>query len=109
MKGNNSRTISTTTSLTDQSLRTSLIRNTDHDISLDLTDVSILSVGLKRYQNHNHEMLTDDDEDNEVIETSDDEDDDDDDDEPFPSNSTNALLNNTNNNDDMDLGLIDPD
>ncbi|CAF4721706.1 unnamed protein product, partial [Rotaria magnacalcarata] len=107
MKGNYSRT--TTASIPGQSLRTSLIRNTDHDTSLDLTDVSILSVGLKRFQNHNHEMLTDDDDDNEVVETSDD-DDDDDDDEPFPSNSNNALLNNTNNNnDDMDLGLIDPD
>ena len=65
MKGNYSRT--TTTSIPDQSLRTSLIRNTDHDTSLDLTDVSILSVGLKRFQNHNHEMLTDDDDDNEVV------------------------------------------
>ena len=66
MKGNNSRT--TTSSITDQSLRTSLIRNTDQNTSLDLTDVSILSVGLRRYhQHHDHGMLTDDDEDNEVV------------------------------------------
>ncbi len=68
MKGNNSRTTTTTTtSGTDQSLRTSLIHNTDQDTSLDLTDVSILSVGLTRYQHHDHGMLTDDDEDNEIV------------------------------------------
>jgi hypothetical protein len=67
MKGNNSRTTTTTSSLTDQSLRTSLLRNTDQDTSLDLTDVSILSVGLTRYQHHDHGMLTDDDDDNEVV------------------------------------------
>jgi len=65
IKGNNSRP--TTTSIPDQSLRTSLIRNTDQDTSLDLTDVSILSVGLTRYQHHDHGMLTDDDDDNEVV------------------------------------------
>jgi hypothetical protein len=65
MKSNNLRPL--TTSITDQSLRTSLIHNTDQDTSLDLTDVSILSVGLARYQNHDHGMLTDDDDDNEVV------------------------------------------
>ncbi|UJR22944.1 hypothetical protein I4U23_025971 [Adineta vaga] len=120
LKGNNSRTTTTTTtSITDQSLRTSLLRTTNQDIPLDLTDVSILSVGLSRYQHHDHGMLTDDeddDDDNEVVETSDEEDDDDDDDDDhhhhqFPNHSRTTLLNNTNNNnnDDMDLGLIDPD
>jgi hypothetical protein len=61
IKSNNSRT--TTKSGTDQSL----IHNIDQNTSLDLTDVSILSVGVTHYQNHNHEMLTDDDEDNEVV------------------------------------------
>jgi hypothetical protein len=66
MKSNNTRL--TTTSITDQSLRTSLIHNnTEQDTSIDLTDVSILSVGLTRYQNHDHGMLTDDDEDDEVV------------------------------------------
>lgn len=67
MKSNNSRTTTTTTLVTDKSLRKSLIRNTNQDTSINLTDVSILSVGLKRNQNLNHEMLTDDDEDNEVV------------------------------------------
>jgi len=65
IKSNNSRT--TTKSGTDQSLHTSLIHNIDQNTSLDLTDVSILSVGVTHYQNHNHEMLTDDDEDNEIV------------------------------------------
>jgi hypothetical protein len=67
IKNNNSRTTTTTTPGTDQSLRTSLTHNIDQNTSLDLTDVSILSVDLTHYQNHNHEMLTDDDEDNEVV------------------------------------------
>lgn len=67
MKSNNSRTTTTTTLVTDKSLRKSLIRNTNQDTSINLTDVSILSVGLKRNQNLNHEMLTDDDEDNEIV------------------------------------------
>jgi len=58
MKSNNNRKIPT-----DQSL----IHNTNQDTSLDLTDVSILSVGLTRYHNHTHGMLTDDDEDNEIV------------------------------------------
>jgi hypothetical protein len=67
IKSNNSR-ITTTKLGTDQSLRTSLIHNTDQNTSIDLTDVSILSVGLTRYQHrYNHGMLTDDDEDNEVV------------------------------------------
>jgi hypothetical protein len=61
MKNNNTR--KKTTSGTNQSLRTSL----NQDTSLDLTDVSILSVGLTHYQHHDHGMLTDDDEDNEVV------------------------------------------
>jgi hypothetical protein len=65
MKTNNTRI--TTTSETDQSIRTSLIHNTNQDTSLDLTDVSIVSVGLTHYQHHDHGMLTDDDEDNEVV------------------------------------------
>ena len=44
----------TTTSATDQSL----IHNTNQDTSLDLTDISILSVGPNRIRG----MLTDDDE-----------------------------------------------
>ena len=62
MKSKNSR-IRTT----DQSLHTSLIHNTNQNSSLDLTDVSILSVDLRRYQHHDHGMLTDDDEDNEMV------------------------------------------
>ena len=65
MKGSNFRT--PTTSINDQLIQASLIQNTDRDTSLDLTDVSILSVGLARYRNSNHEMLTDDDEDNECV------------------------------------------
>ncbi|CAF1355808.1 unnamed protein product [Adineta ricciae] len=106
IKGNNSRT---TTSITDPSLRASLIRTSNQDTPLDLTDVSILSVGLTRFQHHDHGMLTDDDDDNEIIETSDEEDDDDDD-QRFANHSRTTLLNNTNHNsDDMDLDLIDPD
>ena len=74
MKGNQSRTTTaaaaaTTTSVSDQPLRSSLLRGTDQDASLDLTDVSILSVGLTRYQHHDHGMLTDgdDDENDEIV------------------------------------------
>ena len=63
MKNNNTRI--RTKSGTDQSLRTTLIHNINQNNSLDLTDVSILSVGLTHYQHHNYGMLTDDDEDNE--------------------------------------------
>jgi hypothetical protein len=52
MKSNIHRKITTLT--TDQSL----IHNINQNTSLDLTDISILSVGL----NHTHGMLTDDDE-----------------------------------------------
>ena len=65
MKGSNFRT--PTTSINDQLIQASLIQNTDRDTSLDLTDVSILSVGLAHYRNSHHEMLTDDDEDNECV------------------------------------------
>lgn len=37
------------------------------DNSIDLADVSIISVGLSRYQQFNHRMLTDDEEDIEVV------------------------------------------
>ncbi|CAF4756092.1 unnamed protein product, partial [Rotaria socialis] len=78
------------------------------DLSTDLTDVSIISVGLSRYQHHNHRMLTDDEEDIED-ETSDDEDGDDDDEIPSPFISHSHLSLNNNNNDDIDIGPIDPD
>ena len=64
IKGNNSRT---TTSITDPSLRASLIRTSNQETPRDLTDVSILSVGLTRFQHHDHGMLTDDDDDNEIV------------------------------------------
>ena len=127
LKGNQSQIPPTTTS--------SSIRHADQDTSLDLTDVSILSVGLRHYRQHDPSMLTDDDDDQEVVrnlredlfsqsifqvETSDedDDDDDDDDDEPFTPHTRHGLLNNHHHhlhhhhhhaNDEMDLGLIDPD
>lgn len=54
---------SRTTSITDQTLK----QNSNKDSSIDLTDVSIISVGLTRYQQYNHRMLTDDEEDIEVV------------------------------------------
>ena len=48
--------------ITDQTLKTT----TKQDTSIDLTDVSIISVGLSRYPQYNHRMLTDD-EDIEVV------------------------------------------
>lgn len=52
---------------TEQSLRTLVIPHSDPNTSIDLSDVSILSVGLRRYPNHTNEMLTDDEDDNEVV------------------------------------------
>lgn len=52
---------------TEQSLRTLVIPHSDPNTSLDLSDVSILSVGLRRYSNHTNEMLSDDDDDNEIV------------------------------------------
>lgn len=49
-------------SITDQTIK----HNSKQDSSIDLTDVSIISVGLTRYPHHNHRMLTDDEEDIEV-------------------------------------------
>jgi hypothetical protein len=54
---------SRTTSITEQSLK----HTTKPDTPIDLTDVSIISVGLTRYQQYNHRMLTDDEEDIEVV------------------------------------------
>jgi hypothetical protein len=54
---------SRTSSLTDQTLKS----NSKQDPSIDLTDVSIISVGLTRYPHHTHRMLTDDEEDIEVV------------------------------------------
>jgi hypothetical protein len=51
-------------SITEQTLK----HNSKQDPSIDLTDVSIISVGLTRYPYHNHRMLTDDEEDIEVVE-----------------------------------------
>lgn len=51
-----------TSSITDQTVK----HNPKQDLSSDLTDVSIISVGLTRYPHHNHRMLTDDEEDIEV-------------------------------------------
>ncbi|CAF3550465.1 unnamed protein product [Rotaria socialis] len=98
------KSTSRTSSITDQTVK----HNSKQDLSTDLTDVSIISVGLSRYQHHNHRMLTDDEEDIED-ETSDDEDGDDDDEIPSPFISHSHLSLNNNNNDDIDIGPIDPD
>jgi hypothetical protein len=50
-------------SISEQTLK----HNSKQDPSIDLTDVSIISVGLTRYPHHNHRMLTDDEEDIEVV------------------------------------------
>jgi hypothetical protein len=47
----------------DQSLK----HTSKQDTPIDLTDVSIISVGLTRYPHNNHRMLTDDEEDIEVV------------------------------------------
>lgn len=57
------KSTSRTSSITDQTLK----HNSKQDPTIDLTDVSIISVGLTRYPHHNHRMLTDDEEDIEVI------------------------------------------
>ena len=57
------KSTSRTSSVTDQTLK----HNSKQDLSSDLADVSIISVGLTRYQHHNHRMLTDDEEDIEVV------------------------------------------
>ena len=57
------KSTSRTSSITDQTLK----HNLKQDLSSDLTDVSIISVGLARYPHHNHRMLTDDEEDIEVV------------------------------------------
>lgn len=56
------KSTSGTSSITDQTLKP----NSKQDLTTDLTDVSIISVGLTRYPHHNHRMLTDDEEDIEV-------------------------------------------
>ena len=50
-------------SLVDETLK----HNSKQDLSTDLTDVSIISVGLTQYSHNNHRMLTDDEEDIEVV------------------------------------------
>lgn len=60
LKGNQSQIPPPTTT-------SSSIRHADQDTSLDLTDVSILSVGLRHYQQHDPSMMTDDDDDQEVV------------------------------------------
>jgi hypothetical protein len=57
------KSTSRTSSITDQTLK----HNSKQDSSIDLPDVSIISVGLTRYPHHNHRMLTDDEEDIEVV------------------------------------------
>jgi hypothetical protein len=52
------KSTSRTSSTTDQTIK----HNSKQDSSIDLTDVSIISVGLTRYSHHNHRMLTDDEE-----------------------------------------------
>lgn len=116
---NTSRTITTT----DQTGK----HNSKQDSSIDLTDVSIISVGLTRYSHPHHRMLTDDEEEDIEVslklidfdlqfifdfqdETSDEEEDDDEDDDiPSPFISRSHLLSNKNNHDDLDIGPIDPD
>ena len=49
---------SRTTTITDQTLK----HNSKQDSSIDITDVSIISVGLTRYPHPHHRMLTDDEE-----------------------------------------------
>lgn len=65
MNSNHTRKKATTD--TEQSLRTLVIPHLDQNTALDLADVSILSVGLRRYPHHTNEMLTDDEDDNEVV------------------------------------------
>lgn len=59
---------SRTTTITDQTLKQNLKQDSS---SIDLTDVSIISVGLTRYPHPHHRMLTDDEEEDiEVIDLS---------------------------------------
>ncbi|CAF3878464.1 unnamed protein product, partial [Didymodactylos carnosus] len=74
----------------------------DEDTSLDLTDVSIISVGVSRFHDN---MLTDDDEDIEVnTDNSDNEDEDEDNENVHFTTLQQRRLN-----DDIDIGHIDPD
>jgi hypothetical protein len=63
MKGNPSRI----SDPTDQPTRNTAVRPNEPDGSLDLTEVSILSVGLRRYPPQPDGMLTDDDDDHEAV------------------------------------------
>ena len=58
MKNTSRTATTTTTTTTDQTLK----HNSKQDSSIDLTDVSIISVGLTRFSHPHHRMLTDDEE-----------------------------------------------